>query len=379
MTGKQLRRFIINNKVDCALLLGNGINRYAQTGCSWETLLKALAKAYCPKLSFDSLPNGISNTEFFDILEIAVMKEIPTFDKNKLLAQDVKLANALPKEILERISQEIQEYTTKPLKPINLKDDYKLKRQFVESNSMVDMEMAMTFSTLGDKISVALRSKLVASICSLIQKWSFAPIHKGVSSFALKYQIPILGANYDNLLAQSIDAELHNLEHDSFSETFPISSCFTKTENPDFNKFGIWHINGMIQYPKSILIGLSHYMRSLDKIRELLLPQNEYDAELFQGNCLGFNSLKQTWLNLIFSRHLFIIGLSLDRDEILIRWLLLERAKYFSLYPNCAKKGYYIISETEHIDEGKKYFLNNIGFEIVRLPSYDAIYKLISA
>ena len=31
MTAKQIRNFIIKNKKDTALLIGNGINRYAET------------------------------------------------------------------------------------------------------------------------------------------------------------------------------------------------------------------------------------------------------------------------------------------------------------------------------------------------------------
>ena len=110
MTAKQIRNFIIKNKKDTALLIGNGINRYAETGCSWDTLLKALAKVYCPNLCFEQLPTGISNTEFFDLLEISYLKDIPIFDKEEFEKQRVSLS--MPRETLDRISESCLLYTS---------------------------------------------------------------------------------------------------------------------------------------------------------------------------------------------------------------------------------------------------------------------------
>ena len=102
------------------------------------------------------------------------------------------------------------------------------------------------------------------------------------------------------------------------------------------NKFAIWHPNGMLRYPKSILIGLSHYMRNLEAIRNMIVPSNKFKAELFEKTIFEPNTINNTWINHIFFKELFIVGLSLDTDEVLLRWLLLERAKLFSLYPNDA-------------------------------------------
>ncbi len=382
MNAKQLRQFIIKNNSDSALLIGNGINRYANSGCSWEVLLKALAHVYCPKLSFDSLPKTISNTEFFDLLEISIMQDTSIFDEEKFKVQNFSLDKfAYPKETLDQINKEITECAKRPAFSLEQLDSQQLEemRIFSTPEFKSTMEKAMTFSTLGNKLSVALQSRLIATMCLYMKKWDFTPAHKRVASFAQKYKLPILTTNYDNLLAKSVNAKLFDYGTNFSSESFPISHCFTNCKNPNFNEFGIWHINGMIQYPQSILIGLSHYMRSLERARSLIFPSNDYDAELFQGNYWGFVALKNTWINLIFSRHLVILGLALDKDEVLLRWLLLERAKYFSLFPYNSKKGFYVVSESEKEDRGKELFFNNIGFEVVRVPSYDSIYKIISA
>lgn len=378
MNAKQLRQFIIKNKKDCALLIGNGINRYANSGCSWEILLKALASTYCPKLCFDNLPKTISNTEFFDLLEISIMQNTSVFDKEKFKTQNIPLV--VSKETLEQINKEITELAKRPafsLKQLDYQQLDKFKG-FSTPDFQSKMEMTMTISSLGDKLSVALRSRLIAAICSYMKKWNFASVHKCVALFAQKYKLPILTTNYDNLFAKSVDAGMFDYGKNFSSESFPISCCFTNSKCPNSDEFGIWHINGMIQYPKSILIGLSHYMRSIEKVRSLIFPSNDYDAELFEGNHWGFVTLKDTWINLIFSRHLSILGLTLDKDEVLLRWLLLERAKYFALFPYNSKRSFYIVPESEDVDTGKELFLNNAGFEIVRVPDYDTVYKIVS-
>lgn len=377
MNTKQLRQFIIKNNIDCALLIGNGINRYANSGCSWEKLLNALASIYCPKLSFNSLPETISNTEFFDLLEISIMQDTPIFDKERFKVRNLSLDKFdFPQKTLGQINKEITEFAKKPAFSLKQLND-KIKG-FNTPEFQSKMEMAITFSSLGDKLGVALRSRLIATICSSMKKWDFTSVHKRVALFAQEYKLPILTTNYDNLLALSVNARLFDYGTNVSSESFPISCCFTNCKCPNFNEFGIWHINGMIQYPKSILIGLSHYMRSLEKVRSLIFPSNDYNAELFQGNHWGFVTLKDTWINLIFSRHLIILGLTLDKDEVLLRWLLLERAKYFALFPYNSKRGFYIVPESEKVDNGKQLFFNNVGIEIVRVPDYDAVYKIVS-
>lgn len=377
MTAKEIRKFIISKHTDCALLIGNGINRYAQSGCSWDTLLKALAHTFCPQLDIDEIPQGISNTEFFDLLDINMIREMPIYDVEKLKSDLHNLV--IPKELITRTEEQMRQIANrKPFSLDNLKSirtsnvSLKLPKDF-------DTDLAMTLSTLGDKIKPVLRNKQIDAICSLMRNWNYAPIHRQVSKFALKYNLPILTTNYDDLLAKSICAKSHDFKHDASSEIFPFSYCFTDLNNTEYDKFGIWHINGTIHQPKSILIGQTHYMRSVEKIRSLIFPPNRFNSELFIGNHWGFCTLKNTWINLIFAKHLIIAGLNLGNDEVLLRWLLIERAKYYSLYPSNRKKGWFIISNNDRIDSGKEYFLNNIGFEVLRVPDYDSIYKIISA
>lgn len=381
MTAKQLRQFIIKNNNDCALLIGNGINRYAKTGCSWDTLLKALAKVYCPNLCFEQLPKGISNTEFFDLLEISYLKDIPIFDKEELEKQRVSLS--MPRETLNRISESIQNWALQT--PVKLTDlnQYKevvqkYSKEISKLSENIDFNFMTTIASIGNKkFSTIVRSKFIATICSYMKKWEYHPIHTQIAFFAQKYRLPILTTNYDTLLEDSVNAKEHNYKHESSSENFPISLSYTNNNVPDYNGFGIWHINGVIHYPKSILIGLSHYMRAIEYARNLLFPPNKFDAEIIQNQ--WSNPLRGTWIDLILSKHLIIFGLSLDKDETLLRWLLIERAKFYAMFHYMQKQAIYIVPESETLEEGKVLFFKTVGIDVVSVKDYDSVYRIISA
>ncbi len=380
MTSIELNRLFLSLRGDSAFLIGNGINRFANSGCSWTVLLKALSKTFCPSVDFNSIVDGISNTEFFDSLELAILRETPTYDKRDWVKQRINLS--LPKVVHEKVFEDLQRLSQQSTIPLNEKALKDSIAQFNSSIATIDfdsaIEFAMTLSALGNKMTPALNSQLTRSIAHLMNNWKPTSIHKNLALFAKKYEFPILTTNYDNLLGSSINARFHDFGHEESSEEHPISCCYTTKRKPSASKFGIWHINGMIKYPKSILIGLTHYMRAMEHIRSCILPLNKFKSELFQGNFGEFSKLANTWVNLIFNKNLFIFGISLEEEEVLLRWLLIERAKFYALFPYYQKKGWYIVSRKDKVSEGKKYFLQTAGIEILYLPDYPDIYKACS-
>lgn len=379
MQSSKLKKLIVHNRADSTLLIGNGINRYAQSGCSWIALLKALAKVYCPEKEFEDLPQGISNTEFFDSLEITLLNKTPVFNKEDLTLQKVTLS--FPNIDHKKFFEDIQTLSRVTVAPMEVCPSREVMESFAKATAVFDtpdFEVVSTLCEIGDKAKPALRNKLAKSISRLMEQWNPQSIHVGVSNFAKHYDIPILTTNYDNLLAKAVNAKFKNLGKDNVCEAHPLTCCYTTKRQPSTDTYGIWHINGMIRYPKSILIGLSHYMRAIEYVRNRILPPNKFDAELFQGLQWFGKRVANTWLDIIFRKKIFIFGLALETDEVFLRWLLIERAKFYALYPHHKKEGWYIKSDNETISEGKRYFLNSTGFNIISVPDYSAIYNSIS-
>jgi hypothetical protein len=80
-----------------------------------------------------------------------------------------------------------------------------------------------------------------------------------------------------------------------------------------------------------------------------------------------------TWMQIFFHKPLMILGLALAENEVFLRWLLIERAKYYKEFPARAQPAWYVhtLNENEH---GKHYFLNAVGVRSVAVASYEEIY-----
>ena len=65
-----------------------------------------------------------------------------------------------------------------------------------------------------------------------------------------------------------------------------------------------------------------------------------------------------SWLHIFFNKSLFIVGLGLEESETFLRWLLIERAKYFRKFHNKKHKGWFITksNKSDKNREGRRLF-----------------------
>jgi len=185
--------------------------------------------------------------------------------------------------------------------------------------------------------------------------------------------VPILTTNFDDLIPKSLDLDFFNPSQKEFTDYYPWE-CYYSNEKIDIptDKFGVWYPNGMIRYHRSIKLGLSQYMGNVDRARRMIHGNSENIA-FDKKNKNEWPGLK-TWLHILFNKALFVFGLGLEETEVFLRWLLIERAKYFRKYPNRKFNGWYLKPQSEK-NKGKDFFLTNIGFEVIELSDYKEIYE----
>jgi len=191
-----------------ALIVGNGINLYGNSGNgnSWEALLQQLASNH--QAPQTRVPKGISLTEFYDVLDIANGNPGSTSSKS---------APSLQKEF-----------------------------------------------------------------CDLMQSWSAESHHKLVAQWAKDNNKPILTTNFEDTLGSGIRCTLNHTTTKGFTDYYPWASYYGHSHiNGPSHEFGIWHINGMQHYSRSIRLGLSHYMGSVERARRWLHKGKE--DRLFSG------------------------------------------------------------------------------------------------
>lgn len=293
------KEIIDRHQADIAFIVGNGINRYPGNpgAISWEHLLMQLWDRFAPD-RYRDIPQGMTITEFYDLLEIA--------NSNK-----------------SRFHYQIQRAASE-----------------------------------------------------LLCGWSALEHHKAFMQKAKAIEAPVLTTNFDPVLPGCLDLELRHLDTRRFTDYYPWSSYYSDRplEEPAAG-FGVWYINGLVRYPRSIRLGLSHYMGSVEKARQLL---HKGQRRLFNGRNKAPWNGSHTWLHILFHKPLFVFGLGLEENEVFLRWLLIERAKYYKRFPERARPGWYAALHNELPDNhsvGKARFLQAIGLEPAEAGSYDDIYS----
>lgn len=294
----EVQNIIKKNSNNLAFLVGNGINiHFGNKTDSWNDLLLDLWQRY----SFStktSIPEGISFTEFYDVLTISNYHE-----------------KSFSSELQKRVVEVMSGWTSD-------------NRQ----NELINRIKAL--------------------------------------------DAPVLTTNFDSLIPDTMNLNFYKITEEGFTDWYPWSCYYSEKSLSDpLEGFGVWYINGMIKYHKSIKLGLSEYMRNVTRATSIISGKAGTKELLNHAGWEG----SSTWLSIFFNRSLMIFGLSLDENEIFLRWLLIQRAKYFRMHPSEKKQGWYLhqLEIDGDLSEGKKFFLESIGFEVLPLQKYADIYEEI--
>ncbi|SEJ80480.1 hypothetical protein SAMN05518849_11424 [Sphingobium sp. AP50] len=289
-----LNRILEERARDLALVVGNGMNRYANASItnSWDHLLLKIARHCAPQIS--RVPAGTTLTEFYDVLELRSRAKI------------------------------------------------------------------------GD---------LQAEFCEEMGGWRPYRHHDMIMGWARRNDCPVLTTNFDEVLSKAASASFQRPENPKFTSFYPWECYFAPDLIDDpCEAFGIWHINGMARYKLSIRLGLTHYMGSVQRARGWMHRAGE--ENLFKAKNKRDWRGAGTWMHVAFNRPLLIFGLALEENEVFLRWLLIERAKYFRKFPQRRQDAWYIYVDDpkDERQAGKLFFLEAVGITPVRAASFDAIY-----
>ena len=78
-------------------------------------------------------------------------------------------------------------------------------------------------------------------------------------------------------------------------------------------------------------------------------------------------------MHIVFNNPLLIFGLGLNENEVFLRWLLIERARYFRKFPDRKKPAWYVHTD-DLKNSGKAFFLEGVGIQMIESNDYDEIY-----
>lgn len=223
------------------------------------------------------------------------------------------------------------------------------------------------------------RTSLQKDFCDPMEKWNFGLHHKRIVQWAKRNETPIITANFDQNLSNAVDAKLltsprHTKSGRGFTAFYPWDKYFSdkKILTPR-RQFAIWHAHGMIRYQQSIRLGLTHYMGAVERARGWLYKTDESLMKYGKGESKHWLG-GHTWLDAFFFSDIAIIGLELGKDETFLRWLFLERARFFKRFPDHRKKTWFIVTGEDRLD-ARKAFFKHLDMDFVVASTYEQIYS----
>lgn len=392
-----IKNILSNN--DVAFVIGNGINQHFFNDVkSWIDLLKSLWSNYCENNSIDSSwesfvdsktghLKGITPTELFDLIE---MNCYGIYSPTGLLGliQQKNIPPVKFKELDTIARAGLKEFGLKSLSKtnVNLKQEIDKYNQMngvfkeqcrnwcneniVNAASLSDVDCVLIMmELLSNNTKIQLyRNQLKKDIANEYQpNKNNADLCNFMKKIANR-ETPVLTTNFDTYMSSSLGLELFKMES-GFTDFYPWNVYFSNHPlRSPISGFAVWHINGLRNYHRSIRLGLSDYMGSVQRARNMIHFNNM--NEFFDGknreNWIGHN----TWLHIVFNKPLFIFGLALNENEVFLRWLLIQRAKYSKMYGRDLR-GWFV---DKNINDGKRVFLETLGFTVVSVKDFKELY-----
>lgn len=243
-----------------------------------------------------------------------------------------------------------------------------------------NLALTEVYDLIDLKVTKKSEVSLQREFAARMKDWKPQPHHRRIAQWAIDRDVPILTTNFDTLLAEAVDATLNSLFQKNGSlraptDFYPWEKYFAcDPVRAPCESFGIWHMNGLANHSRSIRLGLTHYMGSVSRARPWL--HGDKESRLFGGKNQHNWRGRNTWLDIVFNMPLVIFGLQLGAQEVLLRWLLIERARYFENSHGPRLPAWYVYPawEQSDADRAKYFFLENIGVKPVAVPNYDDIY-----
>lgn len=363
---EEVKQIIQTNQEDIAFIIGNGIHRYENDeALAWDKLLIELWNVTQTN-KITQIHPGTTNTEFYDILEMNCERMAKIQIKNEIekLSKTSYPSFAESSELFEKVNKFA---THKPADDMNvyvakMAEEYKTlnTESLIKTIQLIEQQQALF--------------GLQTYISSVMGRWEYNDYHKRIIEKLRDHNAPVLTTNFDKVLENAISLKKHKLGDKRLSDYYPWSVYYSKEEldNP-LNGFGVWHINGVVDYRRSIKLGLSQYMGCVSRARQMV-QRTKGGKELFHGKDQSDWVGKDSWLHIIFNKSLFVFGLSLAENEVFLRWLLIQRALYFSRFPERKHQGWYLTTKADiDKEQGKRFFLEQVGFEIIEVESYKVI------
>ena len=317
------KRILNREKGGLALLIGNGINRItgAKSGISWNQLVE----------------NLIASAAAHSSSPPAVEKRLKRLIKRGKTGQT----------------------------PASLPEIF----------DIIEASMGVTVSSTSKSGS---EFNLQAHIATLLQDMKPGEAHGALAAWAAAHRVPVLTTNYDHCIQEALEKTACRRRRFGLgrpmSDYYPWDRYYAPQDiNDPLNEFALWHIHGDRELRRSIRVGLDQYMGMVQRLRHLMQrATKEVMQALKEGQEPALSYEGAPWLTIFMRRKIWIQGLAVSAEEVSIRWLLIQRLRYWTrVKPDEGlTSGWYIHGPTQRVgplDQERRIFFESVGLKVLEI------------
>lgn len=111
----------------------------------------------------------------------------------------------------------------------------------------------------------------------IVKSWKPSAYETALEQRLIELDCPVLTTNFDGNIEQDLTRYKMDINQ-GFSDFYPWNVYFSnrKLDNP-LEGFGVWHINGMQDYPRSLRLSLSEYINLTSRARNYIHSNDALD------------------------------------------------------------------------------------------------------
>ena len=255
-----------------------------------------------------------------------------------------------------------------------------LAERYLKGTALTQVPKGIALTEFYDLVQISAqekgvnRSALHRQFCEPMCNWKAYGHHKAIVSWAQRFGVPILTTNFDSVLHEALSptkCKRRRLPTKRRSYSYPWDCYYSISPiSSPTQEFGIWHINGFQDYARSIRLGLTEYMGSVRQARSWL-RSNRADSLLRTKDIDDWRGVN-TWLQILLTKSLLFFGLGLEENEVFLRWLLIERKRYYQKQGTSCPESWFVYESG--MTEGKKFFLSHVDITPRAVKTHNSLY-----
>lgn len=228
------------------------------------------------------------------------------------------------------------------------------------------------------------KGNLQSEIVRMLKGMKPGRIHKALVNWANRNNVPVLTTNYDHCLENALAVGCKRRCFGSGcpkTDVYPWDRYYAERPISDpACQFAIWHVHGDQDMERSIRIGLDQYMGMVERLRGV---KYAIAREILRGSpaprATPAAYHDAPWLRIFMGNRLWIEGLALSSAEVSLRWLLIQRFRYWRRFrpEDRFASGWYVHGPTERIgllDDERRIFFQSVGLKTISIRKANNMY-----